>query len=75
MQFVQLIAPGLVEDDHLQLIYRIDEGLQFCIKAIQDVAYSGLGRSFLLVHFGYIQRLECEFIMVSIYSCLIFLRV
>ena len=24
-------------------IYRIDEGLQFCIKAIQDFAYSGLG--------------------------------
>jgi len=24
-------------------IYRIDEGLQFCIKAIQDYAYSGFG--------------------------------
>jgi len=24
-------------------IYRIDEGLQFCIKAIQDFAYSGFG--------------------------------
>ena len=24
-------------------IYRFDEGLQFCIKAIQDFAYSGFG--------------------------------
>ena len=24
-------------------IYRVDEGLQFCIKAIQDFAYSGFG--------------------------------
>ena len=30
-------------EDMSAYIYRIDEGLQFCIKAIQDFAYSGFG--------------------------------